>query len=83
MTKVNKNFELANDSLTSSTLSNEKGIEVVKNVSDFYKAVPVTTSVNVAEIFDKRHDHVLRSIENLISPKMGRLNKEINNWFIR
>lgn len=65
MAKVNKNFELANDSLTSSTLSNEKGIEVVKNVSDFYKAVPVTTSVNVAEIFGKTHGNVLRDINNL------------------
>lgn len=42
--------------------------------------VPVVTSRNVAEYFHKRHDHVLRDIDNLVnelnamgvSPKLGR-----------
>lgn len=31
---------------------------------------PTTTSLNVAKVFDKRHDHVIRDIENLISSKL-------------
>lgn len=54
---------------------------VFKNLPNYDKAEAVTTSLNVADAFGKRHDHLLRSIENLISPKMGALNKEIKGWF--
>ncbi|PKN41344.1 MAG: transcriptional regulator [Deltaproteobacteria bacterium HGW-Deltaproteobacteria-18] len=43
--------------LNNPTLSN-----IVINHND----VPMTTSLKVAEVFGKRHDHVLRDIENLI-----------------
>lgn len=65
MTKVSKKSETANDSLTFSASANEKGIEIIKSVADFYKAVPMTTSLNVAEIFEKTHGNVLRDINNL------------------
>lgn len=65
MTKLSKNSEYANDSLQISASANEKGIEIIKSVADFYKAVPLTTSLNVAEIFGKTHGNVLRDINNL------------------
>lgn len=65
MTKVSKISESANDSLTFSASTNEKGIEIIKSVADFYKAVPMTTSLNIAEIFGKQHKHVLRDIKEL------------------
>ena len=65
MTKLSKNSESANDSLQISASANEKGIEIIKSVADFYKAVPLTTSLNVAEIFGKTHGNVLRDINNL------------------
>lgn len=45
------------------------------------KNVPVVSSRDVAMTFDKRHDHVLRDIDNLIryKPNFG----EISTWFIR
>lgn len=51
--------------MTFSASANEKGIEIIKSVADFYKAVPMTTSLNVAEIFEKTHGNVLRDINNL------------------
>lgn len=65
MAKLSKNSESANDSLQISASANEKGIEIIKSVADFYKAVPLTTSLNVAEIFGKQHAHVLRDIKTL------------------
>jgi Rha family phage regulatory protein len=38
--------------------------------------VPVVNSRHVAEFFEKRHDHVLRDIEQLASPDLGAL-----KWF--
>lgn len=75
MTKVSKISETANDSLTFSASANEKGIEIIKSVADFYKAVPMTTSLNIAEIFGKQHKNVLQDIRNLdCSEEFTRLN---------
>lgn len=65
MTKVSKISETANDSLTFSASADEKGIEIIKSAADFYKAVPMTTSLNIADIFEKTHGNVLRDINNL------------------
>ncbi len=62
MAKVTKFSESASDSLQISASANEKGIEIIKSVADFYKAVPMTTSLNVANIFGKQHKHVLRDV---------------------
>lgn len=65
MAKVTNFSESASDSLQISASANEKGIEIIKSVADFYKAVPMTTSLNVANIFGKQHKHVLRDIKEL------------------
>lgn len=36
------------------------------NLVGVFKNDAVTTSLRVAEVFDKRHDKVLRAIENLV-----------------
>lgn len=43
------------------------------NLVGVFKNDAVTTSLRVAEVFEKRHDHVLRAIENLFGglPKNG------------
>lgn len=56
-------------------------VKVFQSSPNYTKAKSVTSSLNVADAFGKRHDHLLRSIENLISPKTGALNKEIKGWF--
>lgn len=35
------------------------------------KGIPVVSSRNVAEMFNKRHDHILRDIENLAPQNWG------------
>ena len=44
---------------------NEKQIAILKQNLTLKDGQPVTTSRQVAESFDKRHDHVLRDIDNL------------------
>ena len=44
---------------------NEKQITILKQNLTLKDGQPVTTSRQVAESFDKRHDHVLRDIDNL------------------
>ena len=81
MTKVNKISETANDSLTFSASTNEKGIEIIKSVADFYKAVPMTTSLNIAEIFGKQHKNVLQDIRSLdCSEEFTRLNFQLSEY---
>ena len=48
---------------------------------DIHEGVPVTSSRTVAFIFDKRHDHVLRDIENILKdlPSFGAMSSD---WFI-
>lgn len=72
MAKVTKFSESASDSLQISASANEKGIEIIKSVADFYKAVPMTTSLNVANIFGKQHKHVLRDIKK----------SRLDNWIL-
>ncbi|KYG89155.1 Rha family transcriptional regulator [[Bacillus] sp. KCTC 13219] len=47
----------------------------------------VTSSLQVAETFEKRHDHVIRDIENLIkethSPKLGAENLTVENSAVK
>jgi len=52
---------------------------------------PTTTSLNVAKVFDKRHDHILRDIEKILTApnlgasklieKMGSNLRPSKNWF--
>lgn len=49
------------------------GIELVQNRN----GEVVTSSLQVAEIFGKRHDHVLRDIENITTQNWG-----VKNMFI-
>lgn len=56
----------------------------VKEVSS--KAVPAVTSLQVAEVFEKRHDNVLRDIEHILSqvPEIfGRLNFEPSEYELK
>ena len=45
--------------------------------------IPIASSRRVAEIFKKRHDHVLRDIQEIIIsfPKSGEPNQNINQYF--
>lgn len=46
--------------------------------------VPVTTSKAVAEQFGKRHDHVIRDIENLLNlPKSGEIESDTTKDFLK
>lgn len=81
MTNVHKNSEYANDSLQISASANEKGIEIIKSVADFYKAVPLTTSLNIANIFGKQHKNVLQDIRSLdCSEEFTRLNFQLSEY---
>lgn len=56
----------------------------VKEVSS--KAVPAVTSLQVAEVFEKRHDNVLRDIEHILLqvPEIfGRLNFEPSEYELK
>lgn len=44
---------------------NQKQIDTIKTQLTVKKGQPLTTSHKVAEAFDKRHDHVLRDIDEL------------------
>ncbi len=44
---------------------NKKQIDILKQNLTIKDGQPVTTSLKVAESFDKRHDHVLRDIDEL------------------
>lgn len=46
-------------------------MESLVQISKTFKDQLTTTSLKVAEVFGKRHDHVLRDIEQLISKDLG------------
>lgn len=46
-------------------------METLVQISKTFKDQLTTTSLKVAEVFGKRHDHVLRDIEQLISKDLG------------
>lgn len=50
-------------------------MESLVQISKTFKDQLTTTSLKVAEVFGKRHDHVLRDIEQLISKDLGTLPK--------
>jgi Rha family phage regulatory protein len=56
---------------------NQKQIQIIKQQFTIRDGKPVTTSVKVAEVFQKEHKNVLRDIEQLTcSPEFHRLNFE-------
>lgn len=58
-------------------------VKVFQSSPNYTKAKAVTSSLNVAEVFDKQHKNVLKAIENLIGSKDSRLNKETKQWFVK
>lgn len=45
--------------------------ENLANAVAVYDGQPCTTSLKIAEVFGKRHDHVLRAIQEMVAPNFG------------
>jgi Rha family phage regulatory protein len=57
--------------------------DIVKlTTQDITSAIPITTSLIIAEYFEKRHDNVLRDIEEIID-QVGRLNFEESSFYVK
>lgn len=58
-----------------------KNLVVVQEEVNILKDRAITTSLNVAQVFSKRHDNVLQAIQNLeCSPEFIRLNFKVNEY---